>query len=170
MLETFMFWFNFGILWIFMFGFIIYHLFSLVDYYIGTITDGDYPSLLRDKIRNPILIKMGVMGKVDWEGFPRDDEKFRYMFGFEFYRVNNKWPAITLFWLSVIGFALTSVLCFVSFKEDLSFLEEMISISKHMNELNMYTFTALVLLLVHHVLKTLYKSGKSIKNKLDKIE
>ena len=165
MLETFMFWVNFGILWIFMFGFIIYHLFSLVDYYIGTITEGDYPSLLRDKIRNPILIKLGVVAKVNSGGFPHKNGEYRYLFN-DFKSVNNKWSAIWLFWSSLLGLLLLIAACF----SDTPILQIMTNLATKMNGINVYTFGLLVLLVAHGTLKTLYKSVKNIKNKLDKIE
>tara|TARA_Y100001960_G_C14647447_1_gene814108 strand:+ start:696 stop:1145 length:450 start_codon:yes stop_codon:yes gene_type:complete len=149
-----------------MFGFIIYHLFSLADYYISTITDGDYPSLLRDKIRNPVFIKMGVMGEVDRGGYPRKGEECRWLFNSDFCRVNNKWSAIVLFWVSILG---TLLLAF-TFCNDLSLLQIMTNLATKMNGINSYTFGLLFLLVAHGTLKTLYKSGKNIKNKLDKIE
>ena len=131
MLETFMFWVNFGILWIFMFGFIIYHLFSLVDYYIGTITDGDYPSLLRDKIRNPILIKMGVVDKVDNKGNPDDNGEWRYLFNI-FTSENIKWMAISLFWVSIVGLFLLALACV----SDIPLLQVMTNHATKMNDIN----------------------------------
>tara|TARA_R110002012_G_scaffold219703_2_gene391214 strand:- start:586 stop:1101 length:516 start_codon:yes stop_codon:yes gene_type:complete len=171
MLETFMFWVNFGLLWLFLFSFIIYHLFSLFDYYIATITDGDYSSFLRDKLRNPLLIKLGVMDKVDSRGNVSETGKYRYMFNKAFVdNAHNRWAAIWLFWLSILGFVGAILLCITSFRVEHSLLECMIRTSTHMNAINTYTLSALILIVLHSTLKTLYKSGKNIKNKLDKLD
>ena len=148
-----------------MFGFIIYHLFSLIDYYIGTITDGDYPSLLRDKIRNPILIKLGVVAKVGRRGYPDKNGEYRYLFN-DFDSVNTKVSAIVLFWVSISG----TLLLALTFCSDLPLLQIMTNLATKMNGINVYTFGLLVLWVAHGTLKTLYKSVKNIKNKLDKIE
>ena len=109
---------------------------------------------------------MGVVGKVNEYGTPAENGEWRYLFNDNFFSKNNKWSAVWLFWLSVLGTLMFGLICLC----DKPLLQIMTNLATKMNELNMYTFTALVLLVAHGVLKTLYKSGKSIKNKLDKIE
>jgi len=176
MLDMISFWIIYGVLMVAWFSYPLYWSFNLVDKWLENITDGDMKNYLQDKIRNPFLNKFGLMEKTNDNGYVRDDGDWNYMFEghMSFRAVNNRWSAIIVFWLSLLGFILCVIINLCSFnpinegKNLHTFTVKLSELVVQYSSLPILIFFCLVV--SNSFLKKLYKFGKKAKTAIDKLE
>lgn len=169
MLNMLTFWLAYGLLTIIWWGFIVYWSFPLMDKIISRWTNGDYPSLLSDKFRNPFMMKLGLMDVVDPLGRKNShlDKKLRIMFDMGWDSARNRWNAVIVSWFAVGGFIVNIL---TVFKCDESLHTVTINIANYLVE---YASTPILIVvaffLLDGVIRKFYTIGKKAKTLLDKL-
>ena len=176
MIDMITFWVVYGLLTIAWWGFIVYWSFPVLDKLVSRWTNGDYPSLLSDKFRNPFMIKLGLMDIVNKYGNKKvysDEHKARYMFrdDDDFIDSNNRWSAVVIFWVGLLGLLCNIGITFDTMvSERKSLHSTTIEISNFLVEhASTPVIIVLALFLLDGVIRKFYKIGKKAKNLLEKL-
>ena len=174
MIDMITFWVVYGLLTIAWWGFIVYWSFPVLDKLISRWTNGDYPSLLSDKFRNPFMIKLGLMDVVDKHGSNSNyygEGKARFMFNLNFYSKYVRWNALIFFFIGLIGFLCNILITLVTMEfENKSLHLTTIKISNFLVEhASTPVLIVLSLFLLDGVIRKFYKIGKKAKNLLEKL-
>ncbi len=174
MLDMISFWIVYGVLMIAWFSFPLYWSFNLVDKWLENITDGDMKNYLQDKVRNPFLNKFGLMEKTNSHGYVRTDGDWNYMFeGHDYFRTeNNRWSAVIVFWLSLVGFAVGFISTInTCVNPDKNLHTVTVALSEFVSQyLSLPLLIIFCLVMLNSFLKKLYKFGKKAKTAIDKLE
>lgn len=179
MLQQVLFWVSYGLLTTIWWGMIVYWMFPLIDKWLESVTDGDLKSFLCEKYRNPFLNKFGLMEKTDCWGNVDSRGKWNYMCEGASTHLcrNNRWGAIVVWWVALLGVIITVGSYFTQVMKHLSgngasytlheltvVLSEFIS-----TELAFPMIIVLGAVLLNTTLKKLYKFGKKVKPLVDNI-
>ncbi|NMJ86898.1 MAG: hypothetical protein EX285_03515 [Thaumarchaeota archaeon] len=176
MIDMITFWVVYGLLTITWWGFIVYWSFPVLDKLVSRWTNGDYPSLLSDKFRNPFMIKLGLMDVVDKYGNKNsyyDEHKARYMFqdDYDFLKSNNRWSAVITFWISLLGLLCNIVITLATMEYESKSLH--LTTIEFSNFLVEHASTPVIIVLtlffLDGVIRKFYKIGKKAKNLLEKL-
>lgn len=176
MLEMILFWISYGLLTTIWWGMIVYWMFPLVDKWIENVTDGDLKSFLSDKYRNPLLNKFGLMEKTDRWGYLDKEGEWKYMFTEEHTADNNRWSAIFVWFITLLGMCVTILSYFTQTMRHLSgqgahynLHELTVTISEFISANPLPMVIVLSIFILNTTFKKLYKFGKKVKPLVDSI-